>query len=150
MLCYALRMHFRQFLPLLLVAAGASACGGNGIAGLTGNGSVPTRHEVAIADCTGHRNVRPVTIVLSCADGNALVGNATWSAWGKESATGRGVLRQNACRPTCASSSFTSREVLLYATLPSGPSTSPSFTSLTVTPTGGDGVPVNYRLKESS
>ncbi|MEI6700169.1 MAG: hypothetical protein WCL38_00230 [Actinomycetota bacterium] len=143
-------MHFRQILPLLVIAAGASGCGGNGIAGLTGNGSIPTQHEAAIVDCTGHRNVRPVTIVLSCADGNAIVGHATWTSWGAATASGKGVLAQNTCVPNCASSSFSSRDVLLYATLPSAAASSPSFTSLTVTPTGGDGIPVIYRLKESS
>ena len=133
---------------LALVAIFSAACGGNGTSGLTGNGKSPSAGEVSIANCDGDRSVSPVTIVLSCADGNEIVEHARWSAWDATSATGTGVLTTNDCQPTCASGTFHSHNVDLVAKVPVGKRDHQTFAVLVVTSasTSTSQVPKIYQL----
>jgi hypothetical protein len=132
----------------ILLPCVLSACGGNGTSGLTGIGKVPVAHDVAIADCSGHRSVEPVTIVVACADGNQIVEHARWSAWDGTSALGTGVLTTNDCQPTCGAGTFHSREVDLVAKVPVGRDGNQSFSVLVVTPTATrePAIPVIFQL----
>gem|GEM_PF-1428967 len=134
---------------LALVAISSAACGGNGTSGLTGNGKSPLAGEVAIANCNGERSVSPVTILLSCADGNEIVEHARWSAWDATSATGTGVLTTNDCQPTCTSGKFHSHNVDLVAKVPAGKPGRQNFSVLVVTSaaSGTGQVPTIYQLK---
>ncbi len=134
---------------LSLVALGAAACGGNGTSGLTGNGKAPADHQVAIANCDGERSVAPVTIVLSCTDGNVIVGHARWTTWDTTSAVGTGVLTTNNCQPTCSSGTFTSRDVDLVAKVPLGQPRRPTFSVLVVTKSDDTtAIPAIYQLQK--
>jgi len=134
---------------LLLVAFVATACGGNRTSGLTGNGKAPLSEQVAIANCNGERSVAPVTIVLSCTDGNAIVEHARWTMWDATSASGTGVLTTNDCQPTCTGGTFHSRNVDLVAKVPVGRSNHQDFSVLVVTRSHANAtaVPMIYQLE---
>ncbi|MEI7479504.1 MAG: hypothetical protein WCK25_04250 [Actinomycetes bacterium] len=90
----------------------------------------------------------PVTIVLSCADGNEIVEHARWSAWDATSATGTGVLTTNDFQPTCASGTFHSHNVDLVAKVPVGKRDHQTFSALVVTSasTSTSQVPTVFQL----
>lgn len=131
-----------------LVALTGTACGGNGTSGMTGSGKSPLAGQVAIANCDGERSVSPVTIVLSCADGNEIVSHAQWSTWDAATAVGTGELTTNDCQPTCASGKFHHRNVDLLAKVAIGPAAKQTFSVLIVTRTHGGptAVPMIYQL----
>jgi hypothetical protein len=59
----------------------------------------------AVEDCgLGASQVRPKSLVLTCADANDLAKDLRWSSWGPTGAYGRGVDTWNACEPYCAAS----------------------------------------------
>jgi hypothetical protein len=59
----------------------------------------------AVEDCgLGASQVRPKSLVLTCADANDLAKYLRWSSWGPTGAYGRGVDTWNACEPYCAAS----------------------------------------------
>jgi hypothetical protein len=51
-------------------------------------------------------SVKPSTIVLACADFNALLEHLTWSSWTATGATATGVFTYNDCVPYCALGTF--------------------------------------------
>ena len=56
-----------------------------------------------VVNCQQKTQVRPRSIILACADGNAYIGNLSWSAWGSSSALGSGTYAFNDCTPNCLS-----------------------------------------------
>jgi len=102
-------------LAIALASLGLAACGHRGTAGLTGNGQVPGTSQSVIFDCDGHPNVAPVTIVLSCSDGNALVQHLHWRSWQRDGAVGTGTFSSNSCQPNCAAQNFTTEVVTVAA-----------------------------------
>jgi hypothetical protein len=48
------------------------------------------------------RSVRPATVVVSCADANAMLMDLRWTGWGRPTARALGTLRLNLCDPDCA------------------------------------------------
>lgn len=59
----------------------------------------------AVEDCgLGKSQVRPKSLVLTCADGNDLGKDLVWSKWGPNAAYATGVDTWNACKPYCAAS----------------------------------------------
>ena len=100
---------------VLACVAAALAITGLTLTGLTLSGSAQAApaHPAAspprtvVFDCTGqHALVRPKTIVLACADGNALVDRLAWTSWTPGLASARGTLVQNDCTPYCAAGHF--------------------------------------------
>jgi hypothetical protein len=65
--------------------------------------SVPQK---ALADCRGKPQVKPRSVVLSCADGNFGFGDLTWFGWGGARAVALGTAFANDCTPDCASGHF--------------------------------------------
>jgi hypothetical protein len=64
-----------------------------------------------LADCTqpgSAASVRPRTIVLACADGNASLTRLSWSSWTTTGATATGLFIYNNCIPYCALGTFVS------------------------------------------
>ncbi|GAA2812281.1 hypothetical protein [Saccharopolyspora taberi] len=58
--------------------------------------------DSAVRDCAGQSLVRPSEIVLTCADGNAVVRGIDWDSWGSAQASGLGTAEINDCEPSCA------------------------------------------------
>ena len=56
-----------------------------------------------VVNCQRKTQVRPGSIILACADGNAYVGGLSWSAWGSSSALASGSYSFNDCTPNCLS-----------------------------------------------
>jgi hypothetical protein len=56
-----------------------------------------------IVNCQMKDQVRPGSIILACADGNAYVGSLSWSAWASSSALASGTSNFNDCTPNCLS-----------------------------------------------
>lgn len=96
----------RVWLSVVLACVAAALS----ITGLTLSGSAqaaPARARTVVFDCPGqHALVRPKTIVLACADGNALVDRLAWTSWTPGLASARGTLVQNDCMPYCAAGHF--------------------------------------------
>jgi hypothetical protein len=60
-----------------------------------------------VFDCPGQRAlVRPKTIILTCADGNAYFAKLAWTSWTPGLASARGTLVLNDCTPYCAAGHF--------------------------------------------
>jgi hypothetical protein len=75
----------------------------DGVVTASGAGATTTPR---VLTCGEKLAAKPVTYVLSCADANAEWTTMAWSVWNTSSATGRGVLRQNDCKPNCAAGTF--------------------------------------------
>jgi hypothetical protein len=60
----------------------------------------------ALANCAGHPQVKPATVLIACADGNFGVGHLTWVGWGDIRAVGLGSAFLNDCTPDCAAGHF--------------------------------------------
>jgi hypothetical protein len=56
-----------------------------------------------VVNCQQKTQVRPGSIILACADGNAYAGSLNWSAWGSSSALASGTYAFNDCTPNCLS-----------------------------------------------
>jgi hypothetical protein len=67
-----------------------------------------------VGNCTKSQSA-PKTIVLACADGNALVIDIHWSKFGGAKASGSGTYSVNACNPNCVSGKFENYKVKLVA-----------------------------------
>jgi hypothetical protein len=62
--------------------------------------------NLVVAQCTQPGQVKPSEIVLACGDGNSVAQQLHWRAWGRNSASGSGILSQNDCTPYCAAGTF--------------------------------------------
>ena len=56
-----------------------------------------------VVNCQQKTQVRPGSIILACADGNAYTGSLGWSAWNSSSALASGTYNFNDCTPNCIS-----------------------------------------------
>jgi hypothetical protein len=56
-----------------------------------------------VVNCQQKTQVRPRSIILACADGNAYTGSLSWTAWGSSSALASGTYAFNDCIPNCLS-----------------------------------------------
>jgi hypothetical protein len=72
------------------------------------DGAVATSAKQAVPgveDCgLGKNEVRPKSLILTCADANDLGKDLVWSKWGPTAAYATGVDTWNACVPYCAAS----------------------------------------------
>jgi hypothetical protein len=53
------------------------------------------------SDC-GHLTVKPVNIVITCADANYQLRGLAWTSWGASTVQGTGTAHINDCTPTCS------------------------------------------------
>jgi hypothetical protein len=63
-------------------------------------------NQVVVTPCGYDPVIKPSSIVLACADGNAQVVNLTWSSWGSSEAMAAGDYAVNDCVPTCVGGKF--------------------------------------------
>ncbi len=81
-----------------------AACGAAASAASLGQQRAATTTAVpVVVNCGMKTQVRPGSIVLACADGNAYVSGLNWSAWGSSSALASGTYAFNDCTPNCLS-----------------------------------------------
>jgi hypothetical protein len=63
--------------------------------------------QTVVFDCPGqHALVRPKSIILTCADGNAYFAKLAWTSWTPGLASAKGTLVLNDCTPYCAAGHF--------------------------------------------
>ncbi|MEU3530461.1 hypothetical protein AB0E70_02550 [Streptomyces murinus] len=61
-----------------------------------------TRQSGTIDDCSGKPLTEPVSLLLFCGDGMAMLHDLIWTDWGSATATAQGVVSEVVCRPSCA------------------------------------------------
>jgi hypothetical protein len=83
----------------LAVVTGASAA--------TGPGALP--------NCVGKLQVKPRTVVFTCADAGFSAQKLTWIGWGGRRAVALGTASVNDCSPTCVAGHFHSYRIVLVA-----------------------------------
>ncbi|QGU08455.1 hypothetical protein COCCU_12775 [Corynebacterium occultum] len=59
----------------------------------------------------GEKEVRPTYILLYCGDGHSALNDITWNSWSIDGASGRALLRELTCDPSCATGGATYRWV---------------------------------------
>jgi hypothetical protein len=65
------------------------------------------RRTVYLLDCRGDRlKIKPKSVILACADDGILVEKASWTHWGRATATASAALAENDCTPNCAGGTF--------------------------------------------
>ncbi|MFE2429361.1 hypothetical protein ACFXJ5_21770 [Streptomyces sp. NPDC059373] len=72
-----------------------------------------TRQTGTIDDCSGKPLTEPVSLLLLCGDGGAVLHDLIWTDWGSATATAQGVVSEVVCQPTCVDG----REVTSAATV---------------------------------
>jgi hypothetical protein len=94
--------------------AGAAAALGIAAGPATAATSQPARPVAAHAsqpvvfNCLNHAQVRPKSLVLTCADGNDYLTGLSWSSWTPAAAIATGKQMVNDCTPNCATGKFDS------------------------------------------
>ncbi len=88
-----------------------------------------------MAPCGSDAVMRPPSIVLACADGNAQVVHLAWASWGPAQATGSGDYAVNDCLPTCPGGTFHRYPATITLTTVKTTPHGRYFTILTVEPT---------------
>ncbi|MFJ3711428.1 hypothetical protein OG709_32390 [Streptomyces sp. NBC_01267] len=72
-----------------------------------------TRQTGTIDDCSGKPLTAPVSLLLLCGDGTAMLHDLIWTDWGSATATAQGIVSEVVCQPSCAAG----REVTSAATV---------------------------------
>jgi hypothetical protein len=70
---------------------------------------------MALPDCLGNPQVKPLDVTIACGDGNFRVENIQWTGWGEPFAAGMGTATVNDCKPYCAAGHFHSYPAILIA-----------------------------------
>lgn len=68
-----------------------------------------------VVGCDGKAHVRPVDVVLACADANLGVRKVTWLGWSGATTVGVGIAYANDCEPTCVAGKFHSWKAVVIA-----------------------------------
>jgi len=74
------------------------------------------QRTTVVVDCSGQRQTRPSSFVLTCADANDALGGLHWASWadqGSGQAFGTGTEQVNTCAPDCASGKLVSYPALI-------------------------------------
>lgn len=88
------------------------------------------------AGCT-NPTYKPRQIIVTCADANTVVRGITWTAYGDNTAAGRGTANVNTCVPNCASATYRPYPAAVALSRPKDCSKKTTqFTHLVVTYTG--------------
>ncbi|MEU7561146.1 hypothetical protein [Streptomyces eurythermus] len=72
-----------------------------------------TRRTGTVNDCEGKPLTEPVSLLLFCGDGTAMLHDLVWTGWGDATATAQGMVTEVVCRPSCVDG----REVASAATV---------------------------------
>jgi hypothetical protein len=71
------------------------------------------QRSTVILDCSGQRQTRPSSLVLTCADANDALTALRWASWADGQAFGTGTEKVNACAPDCAAGKLVSYPALI-------------------------------------
>ena len=87
-----------------------------------------------LIECPGaNPAVRPVSITLSCGDGNESLIDVSWSSWGGSSASATATYVVNLCDPSCAEGNPAEYPVHVVVDEPTRRSVGELYSNLTVT-----------------
>ena len=101
-------------LVLACLAMTAAACGSgtSDPAGAGAKAAGQTKDLPEVIDCSFDKPaVRPVNLILACADLGAEVDKITWKSWAADKAEGEGTERDNTCTPNCAAGHYITKPV---------------------------------------
>jgi hypothetical protein len=71
------------------------------------------QRSTVVVDCSGQRQTRPSSIILTCADANDALTALHWVSWAASQAFGTGTEKVNTCTPDCADGKFVSYPALI-------------------------------------
>ncbi|MBO0769791.1 MAG: hypothetical protein J2O48_14000 [Solirubrobacterales bacterium] len=69
---------------------------------LTGAAPALASAPAKIADCNGHAQAKPGSLVLACGDANDSLQKLQWKGWGAPRATATAIESKQSCTPSCA------------------------------------------------
>ena len=95
-----------------LLAGCASATSGTATPAPAAAAAVAQRTTVVV-DCSGQRQTRPSSFVLTCADANDALSGLHWASWAAGQAFGTGTEKVNTCTPDCADGKLVSYPALI-------------------------------------
>jgi hypothetical protein len=72
-----------------------------------------SQRSTVVVDCSGQRQTRPSSIILTCADANDALTTLHWVSWAVSQAFGTGTEKVNTCTPDCADGKFVSYPALI-------------------------------------
>jgi hypothetical protein len=98
-------------LALGLLAGCASANTGAAAPASARAASQPS--TVVVVDCSGQRQTRPSSFILTCADANDALTALHWASWADSQAFGTGTEEVNTCSPDCADGKLVSYPALI-------------------------------------
>jgi hypothetical protein len=103
---------------LLAAASSASQAGAATASASTTARKVYTVCTEPVVSCAQReQKTKPASIVLT-ADGSVYVTKLRWSGWGSGKATGKGTLKQDNCKPSCAKGKISSYPATVTLTSP--------------------------------
>ncbi len=76
-------------------------------------GAAAAQRSTVILDCSGQRQTRPSSFVLTCADANDALTALHWASWAAGQAFGTGTEKVNTCTPDCADGKLVSYPALI-------------------------------------
>ena len=71
------------------------------------------QRSTVVVDCSGQRQTRPSSMILTCADANDALTALHWVSWAASQAFGTGTEKVNSCTPDCADGTFVSYPALI-------------------------------------
>jgi len=71
------------------------------------------QRNTVVVDCSGQRQTRPSSFILTCADANDALTALRWVSWAASQAFGTGTETVNTCTPDCADGKFVSYPALI-------------------------------------
>ena len=71
------------------------------------------QRNTVVVDCSGQRQTRPSSVIVTCADANDALTALHWVSWAASQAFGTGTEKVNTCTPDCADGTFVSYPALI-------------------------------------
>jgi hypothetical protein len=71
------------------------------------------QRSTVVVDCSGQRQTRPSSFILTCADANDALTALHWASWADGQAFGTGTEKVNTCTPDCADGKLVSYPALI-------------------------------------
>jgi hypothetical protein len=102
-------------IPAVLLALGflAGCASANSGAATPAQARAAARRSTVVVDCSGQRQTRPSSFILTCADANDALTVLHWVSWAAGQAFGTGTEKVNTCTPDCADGKLVSYLALI-------------------------------------
>jgi hypothetical protein len=71
------------------------------------------QRSTVVVDCSGQRQTRPSSFILTCADANDALTGLHWASWADGQAFATGTETVNTCTPDCADGKLVSYPALI-------------------------------------